>query len=223
MAVSPPKRRSKNSRLRMAICAAGVGNRLTTLACRAGLRTASGRSHRCCRRRQRGWRSQRRAIGISEVATCDHRNAEKPEEPCGDECGGHLLVARPAPSPANVGPKVCTASTCSNGDDRFRRSWKSPGANGKSSTLRARMSCATWTRASASRYGSGRNRTASTTLKIAAVPPMPRASVRIAVSANVGCFRRLRMACTMSLLNVPMGGLDAGSVPVVLPPQRFSG
>jgi hypothetical protein len=43
-------------------------------------------------------------------------------------------------------------------------------------------------------YGSGRSSTPSTMLKIAAFAPTPSASVRTAASANVGCFRSVRVA-----------------------------
>jgi hypothetical protein len=46
---------------------------------------------------------------------------------------------------------------------------------------------------SGSGNGSGRSRTAFTTPNIAVDAPMPRASVRMAVSAKVGWRKRLRM------------------------------
>jgi hypothetical protein len=45
-----------------------------------------------------------------------------------------------------------------------------------------------------SRNGSGRSRTALTTLKIAVLAPMPRAKVRMAMRLNVGLFARRRKA-----------------------------
>jgi hypothetical protein len=41
-------------------------------------------------------------------------------------------------------------------------------------------------------YGRGLRRTLSTTLQIAVVAPMPKASVRIATTANAGPFLRIR-------------------------------
>src|ERR1044071_5876593 len=51
---------------------------------------------------------------------------------------------------------------------------------------------------SASGYGSGRSRTALTTLKIAVFAPMPSASVRMAMNANPGDLRSWRRAIRMS-------------------------
>src|SRR5207302_3797525 len=50
-------------------------------------------------------------------------------------------------------------------------------------------------------YGSGRSSTAFTTLKIAVVAPMPRASVRIAAAANPGAPRNVRTAYRRSWLS----------------------
>jgi hypothetical protein len=53
---------------------------------------------------------------------------------------------------------------------------------------------ATLTRRSASGYGSGRSRTAFTTLKIALLAPMPTASVATATSVKPGAWRSRRSA-----------------------------
>ena len=50
------------------------------------------------------------------------------------------------------------------------------------------------TRREGSLYGSGRMRTALTTLKIAVVAPMPSARTRTATKVNAGFLRRERMA-----------------------------
>src|SRR5688572_30233598 len=47
---------------------------------------------------------------------------------------------------------------------------------------------------SASRKGSGRSITASTTVKIAELAPTPRAIVRTAIAVNPGCLRSARKA-----------------------------
>src|SRR5437762_3959341 len=51
---------------------------------------------------------------------------------------------------------------------------------------------------SASGYGSGRSKTALTMLKIAVFAPMPSASVRIAITLKLGCFRSMRKAYRIS-------------------------
>ena len=60
----------------------------------------------------------------------------------------------------------------------------SPAGNGNSWTPRVRSSCHTSTSRDGSLYGSGSISTALTTLKIATLAPMPRASVNTAVAAK---------------------------------------
>ena len=64
-----------------------------------------------------------------------------------------------------------------------------------------------------SRYGSGLRRTALTTLKIAVVAPMPRASVIRAVAVKAGALRSERTASAKSAKGGASGHLDAESVP----------
>jgi hypothetical protein len=74
------------------------------------------------------------------------------------------------------------------------RSRKSGGAKGQSFTFRARSSPHSRTSRCASVYGSGRSRTAFTTLKIAVHAPMPSAIVIVATAANARFLRRPRAA-----------------------------
>jgi hypothetical protein len=53
-------------------------------------------------------------------------------------------------------------------------------------------------RRSAFGYGNGRSKTASTTLNTAVVAPMPSASVKVAVTANIGRERQRRTLCKRS-------------------------
>ena len=69
---------------------------------------------------------------------------------------------------------------------------RSPGASGKSRTFRLVRSAVISASWPGSLYGSGRSSTALTTLKIAVVAPMPRASVMSAVSVNAGLLRSVR-------------------------------
>ena len=55
----------------------------------------------------------------------------------------------------------------------------------------------TWT-VSGSEYGSGLNRTASATLKMAVLAPMASASVRTATDVNIGALRSRRNASLRS-------------------------
>ncbi len=89
---------------------------------------------------------------------------------------------------------VISAATPLKTVERVRRSWKSAGAHGKRATFRLRRSFQTCTSRCGSRYGSGCSSTALTTLKIAAVEPIPSASVAIAVTANAGFLRNVRAA-----------------------------
>src|SRR5687768_5759129 len=115
-----------------------------------------------------------------------------------------LIVCRP----------VCTAATPLNTSPPWsRRSLKSPGANGKSTTLRCRRSAQTIASRSGSSYGSGRSRIALTTLKIAVLEPMPSASVMIAVAAKPGFLRRPRSAKPISLPRGDMGAERGGRSP----------
>jgi hypothetical protein len=96
----------------------------------------------------------------------------------------------------------------------LRRSKKSALENGKSFTLRFRMSPQARTSRSGLRYGSGRSSTASVTLKIAVLAPMPSAMVATAVSANAGLLRNVRHANERSLANMLV------SLPVQRPANR---
>src|ERR1041384_4204857 len=69
------------------------------------------------------------------------------------------------------------------------------------------------TRRSGSRNGSGRNSTVSTTLKIAALAPMPRPMVNTATAAKPGFLRRVRTLKRRSRKKVP---IDPSSL--VIPP-----
>ena len=66
--------------------------------------------------------------------------------------------------------------------------------------------CQTLTRSSARGYGRGLIRMLSITAKIAVVPPIPSASVRIAAAVNVGVFRRRRSAWRVSPTSVSVNG-----------------
>jgi hypothetical protein len=68
--------------------------------------------------------------------------------------------------------------------------------------LPSRLSQNTRTSRSGFWYGSGRNRTALVTLKIAVLAPILRASVITAVVENIGLFRRVRHAYMKSPIKV---------------------
>src|SRR5580704_7291598 len=74
--------------------------------------------------------------------------------------------------------------------------------NGKSRTLRLRMSLIAITSRSGWSYGSGRSRTAFATLKMAVLAPTPKAIVRMAVSAKTGLFRSVRAARASSRMSI---------------------
>jgi hypothetical protein len=75
-----------------------------------------------------------------------------------------------------------------------RRSKKSGAEKGRSTALRCLISAVATTSRSAALYGSGRNKTASATVKIAVLAPMPSATVMIATNASVGLVRNVRAA-----------------------------
>ncbi len=85
------------------------------------------------------------------------------------------------------------------------RSSQSPGAIGKSTTFRVRMSDLIKANRSGCTYGRGRNSTAFTTLKIAVVAPTPSAIVTMAVRVKAGWWRRDRTAKPRSLVNIECG------------------
>jgi hypothetical protein len=63
-------------------------------------------------------------------------------------------------------------------------------------------------RRSAFGYGNGRSKTASTTLNTAVVAPMPSASVKVAVTANIGRERQRRTLCKRSAPHLTSDALD---------------
>ena len=97
---------------------------------------------------------------------------------------------------------VATAARPSNVVDCARKSAKSGFENGQSRTLRARSSPQTIISRSASAYGSGRSKTAFTTLKMAVVAPIPRPSVSATVTENPGRLRSVLKPSFRSLRKV---------------------
>ncbi len=67
---------------------------------------------------------------------------------------------------------------------------------------RFRMSPHTTVSRSGSRYGSGRSKAALSTLKIAALAPIPSAMVATAVTVKLGFFRSVRAAYPRSLASI---------------------
>ena len=137
------------------------------------------------RRRLTGRRLRfRRRVGVDVIAAHDDARAQQPEEVRGDAGNADLLgLAAPFGNRRASGTERGARSS-NVALDWSCRSRKSGGENVQSLTFRARSSPHTMTRRDASAYGSGRSRTAFTTLKIAVQAPMPSAIVIVATVAK---------------------------------------
>src|SRR5262245_22032899 len=96
---------------------------------------------------------------------------------------------------------------------RSARSWYAANEIVASRMSRLGFACVSVTMRSASRNGSGRNSTASTTLKTAVVAPMPMAMTAIATIEKPGALISDRAACRMGSHHVSFARHRAGHEP----------
>ena len=109
-----------------------------------------------------------------------------------------------SPPPVRLTRSARSDASCSNVELRLMKSVTSAGEAGRRSKPARRCTSALnshgITRRSGSANGSGRTSTASTTLNIAALAPMPSASVVSAMRVNPGRSARARKAVQMSCI-----------------------